>query len=58
MVENENWETVNLKSIQKDTEWEGALVEVDAIGLTINDADTGLTFIPYRSVCAVRVLEL
>ena len=38
-------------------EWEGILVEVDAVGLTINDGETGLTFIPYRSIFAVRVLE-
>ncbi len=49
---------VTIKSIQKDTEWEGNLVDVDAIGLTISSAATGSTFIPFRNVCSVRVLEL
>ncbi len=49
---------VNVKSVQKDIEWEGNLVDVDAIGLTINADDSGLTFIQFLNVCAVRVLEL
>jgi hypothetical protein len=49
---------IHIKSTQQNAEWEGPLVEVDAIGLTINDVESGLTFIPYHSVFAVRVLEL
>jgi hypothetical protein len=49
---------VNIKGTQEGAEWEGSLVEVDATGLTINDVETGLTFVPYLSVFAVRVLEL
>jgi hypothetical protein len=39
-------------------DWEGILVDVDATGLTINDAKMGLTFIPFSNVFSVRVLEL
>jgi ribosome maturation factor RimP len=49
---------VSIKSTQENTDWEGILVDVDATGLTINDAKTGLTFIPFDNVFAVRVLEL
>ena len=49
---------VNIKSTLENTTWEGILVQVDAIGLTINDVETGLTFIPFSNVFAVRVLEL
>ncbi len=49
---------VTIKSTQENVEWEGNLVDVDAIGLTISAADTGLTFIPFRNVCSVTVLEL
>jgi ribosome maturation factor RimP len=49
---------VNIKSTQENVEWEGNLVDVDATGLTLNDAKTGLTFIPFSNVFAVRVLEL
>jgi ribosome maturation factor RimP len=49
---------VNIKSTKENTEWEGTLVEVDAIGFTINDVESGLTFIPFNNVFAVRVLEL
>jgi hypothetical protein len=49
---------IHIESTQETEAWEGPLVEVDAVGLTINDVEAGLTFIPYRSVFAVRVLEL
>jgi hypothetical protein len=39
-------------------DWEGILVDVDATGLTINDAKMGLTFILFSNVFSVRVLEL
>ena len=48
---------VNIKSTQENIEWDGNLVDVDATGLTINDAKTGVTFIPFSNVFAVRVLE-
>lgn len=44
MVKNENWETRNIKSTQENTEWEGVLVEVDAIGFTINYVKSGRGF--------------
>ena len=49
---------IHIESTQEATAWEGILAEVDAVGLTINDVESGLTFIPYRSIFAVRVLEL
>jgi ribosome maturation factor RimP len=49
---------VSIKSTQENTDCEGILVDVDATGLTINDTKTGLTFIPFDNVFAVRVLEL
>ncbi|MGB7900966.1 MAG: hypothetical protein WCG09_00735 [Halobacteriota archaeon] len=48
---------VNVKSTQENAEWDGALVEVDAAGLTINNIKTGLTFIPLHNIFAVHVLE-
>ncbi|MGB9372509.1 MAG: hypothetical protein WCB79_11350 [Halobacteriota archaeon] len=48
---------VNIKSTEENAEWDGPLVEVDAVGLTINDTETGLTFIPHHSIFAVRILE-
>jgi hypothetical protein len=48
---------IHIDSTQETEAWEGILVEVDAVGLTINDGETGLTFKPYRSIFAVRVLE-
>ncbi|MDD1726004.1 MAG: hypothetical protein LUQ34_03895 [Euryarchaeota archaeon] len=47
---------ISIKSTQENVDWEGILVDVDATGLTINDAKTGLTFIPFGNVFAVRVL--
>jgi ribosome maturation factor RimP len=49
---------VSIKSTQENMDWEGILVDVDATGLTINDAKMGLTFIPFSNVFSVRVLEL
>ena len=49
---------VHIKSMQENVEWEGILVDVDASGLTINDIEAGMTFIPLGNVFAVRVLEL
>jgi len=48
---------VGVKSTHRSAEWEGTLVEVDAVGLTVNDVETGLTFIPLTGVVAVRVIE-
>lgn len=48
---------VQIKSTQAEVMWEGALVDVDAIGLTVNDANAGPTFVPFHSVFAVHVLE-
>ncbi|MGZ4903797.1 MAG: hypothetical protein ACXV6K_03645 [Halobacteriota archaeon] len=48
---------VQIKSTQAEVTWEGALVDVDAIGLTVNDAEAGPTFVPFGSVFAVHVLE-
>ncbi len=48
---------VQIRSTQTDVTWEGALIDVDALGLTINDVEAGPTFIPYHAVFAVRVLE-
>jgi ribosome maturation factor RimP len=49
---------IKIKSTQENVEWEGNLVDVDATGLTINDVEAGLTFIPFGNVFAVRMLEL
>jgi ribosome maturation factor RimP len=49
---------VNIKSTQENVKWEGTLVDVDPSGLTINDVEAGMTFIPLNNVFAVRVLEL
>jgi ribosome maturation factor RimP len=49
---------VNIKSAQENVKWEGTLVDVDPSGLTINDVEAGMTFIPLNNVFAVRVLEL
>ena len=49
---------VKIKSTQESVKWEGTLVDVDAIGFTINDVDSGLTFVPFNNVFAVHVLEL
>jgi hypothetical protein len=49
---------VRIKSTQENTEWEGTLIDVDAIGFTINDVESGLMFIPFNNVFVVRVLEL
>ncbi|MGZ4863444.1 MAG: hypothetical protein ACXV5H_03285 [Halobacteriota archaeon] len=48
---------VSIKSTQENVGWEGILVDVDATGLTINDANMGLTFIPFGNVFSVRMLE-
>jgi ribosome maturation factor RimP len=48
---------IHVESTQETEAWEGILVEVDAVGLTISDVEAGFTFIPYPSVFAVRVLE-
>ncbi|MGZ4930886.1 MAG: hypothetical protein ACXV48_07845 [Halobacteriota archaeon] len=48
---------VQIKSTQAEVTWEGTLVEVDALGLTMNDDEDGPTFIPFHSVFAVHVLE-
>jgi ribosome maturation factor RimP len=48
---------VNIKSTQENVKWEGILVDVDPSGLTINDVEAGMTFIPFNNVFAVRVLE-
>ncbi len=48
---------VKIKSTQEEVVWEGVLVDVDALGLTVNDADAGPTFVPFQSVFAVHVLE-
>jgi len=49
---------VKIKSTKESVEWKGTLVDVDAIGFTINDVESSLTFIPFNSVFAVHVLEL
>lgn len=49
---------IKIKSTREDAEWEGTLVEVDAAGFTINDVESGLTFVPFSSVFVVRVMEL
>ncbi len=48
---------VRIQSTKTDVVWEGTLVDVDAIGLTVNDAEKGITFVPYRVVFCVRILE-
>lgn len=48
---------VSIKSTQENVGWEGILVDVDATGLTINDSNMGLTFIPFGNVFSVRMLE-
>ncbi len=48
---------IQIESTQETEAWERDLIEVDAVGLTVNDVNAGLTFIPYASVFAVRVLE-
>ncbi len=48
---------VQIQSTQTDVVWEGKLIDVDAIGLTVNDAEKGITFVPYRAVFNVRILE-
>jgi len=49
---------VKITSTKESVEWEGTLVDIDAIGLTINDVEACVTFIPFNNVFAVRVLEL
>ncbi len=62
-VVNEMWlkttvgKRVQVQSTQTDVAWEGTLVDVDTIGLTINDAEKGITFVPYPVVFSVRILE-
>ena len=48
---------VGVTGTHESSEWEGTLVEVDAVGLTVNDVETGLTFIPLTALVAVRVIE-
>ncbi len=48
---------VQIQSTQTDVAWEGTLVDVDGIGLTINDTEKGIIFVPYRAVFHVRILE-
>ncbi len=48
---------VQIESTKAEETWEGALVEVDSTGLTVNDDEAGPTFIPFHSVFAVHVLE-
>ena len=48
---------VRVKGTHGSAEWEGTLVEVDAVGLTVNNVETRLTFIPLTAVVAVRVIE-
>ncbi|MDD1720680.1 MAG: hypothetical protein LUP95_01680 [Euryarchaeota archaeon] len=48
---------VRVRSTRAEVTWEGALVDVDSVGLIVNDAEAGPTFIPFNSVFAVHVLE-
>ncbi len=48
---------VQVRSTQAEVTWEGALVDVDALGLLVNDDEAGPTFVPYHSIFAVHVLE-
>ncbi len=49
---------VRIISTRAEVAWEGALVDVDGLGLTVNDAKAGPTFVPFSSVFVVHVLEL
>ncbi len=48
---------VQIKSMRAEVTWEGALVDVDALGFTVNDDEAGPTFIPIHSVFSVHVIE-
>ncbi len=48
---------LRIRSTQADVTWEGAFIDVDALGITINDVEAGPTFVPFHSIFAVHVLE-
>ncbi len=48
---------VQIKSTQAEVTWEGPLIDVDALGVLVNDDAAGPTFVPFHSIFAVHVLE-